>query len=408
MVTKYDVFYVIGTKGMIKAADIVKALNKEKKEYRAIFNYVMELDKEGYIERDETIKVIHNEKSKKLFRLISFCISNNINYNLLFKENMLEFIQKAAKKEFFTIKNIKIHPQTFKFYTDILMKYGFLLLISKKPLKYKLLKHHFIIDLMKFFNMKIEFYTSKKKSYIKEIEKELRKYRRNLKLHYTVIQDLEKKEEVNFIHYSLNLEGIPLTLPETQKLILKKIVPEEHKLESIQAVTNYKKAVDLMMASAKLKVKLDLPLILKYHKIAMDHIHGAGEIRKQNVRIKLNPNFKTCDWKLIHVKLNELMEKYNEFISKKKNTEEVIKFASYFHNEFQRIHPFIDGNSRTSRLLMLHILRSHSIPVLDLPLGYFDLYLDLTKRSEKRDDEAFNTLIEELVLMNLKKINLSF
>ena len=57
---------------------------------------------------------------------------------------------------------------------------------------------------------------------------------------------------------------------------------------------------------------------------------------------------------------------------------------------------------------MLHILRSQSIPVLDLPLGYFDLYLDLTKRSEKRDDESFNTLIEELVLMNLKRINLSF
>lgn len=408
MVSKYDVFYVIGTKGTIKAADIVRALNKSKDEYRAIHNHVMELDKEGYIERDDKIKVINNERSKKLFRLISFCVSNNMNYNLLFKENMLEFIQKAAKKEFFTIKNIKIHPQTFKLYTDILMRYGFLLLISKKPLKYKLLKHHFLIDLMKFFKMKIEFYIPKKKSYIKEIEKELRKYRRNLKLHYTVIQDLEKKEEVNFIHYSLNLEGIPLTLPETQKLILKKVVPEKHKLENIQAVTNYKKAVDLMIASARLKVKLDMPLILRYHKLAMDHIYGAGEIRKQNVRIKLNPNFKTCDWKLIHVKLNKLMEKYKEFISEKRNTEEVIKFASYFHNEFQRIHPFIDGNSRTSRLLMLHILRSNGIPVLDLPLGYFDLYLDLTKRSEKRDDESFNTLIEELVLMNLKRINLSF
>jgi len=408
MVSKYDVFYVIGTKGTIKVADIVRALHKTKNEYKTIHNYVMELDKEGYIERDEKIKVINNERSKKLFRLISFCVSNNMNYNLLFKENMLEFIRKAAKREFFTIKNIKIHPQTFKIYTDILMKYGFLLLISKKPLKYKLLKHHFLIDLMKFFKMKIAFYIPKKKSYIKEIEKELRKYRRNLKLHYTVVQDLEKKEEVNFIHYSLNLEGIPLTLPETQKLILKKVVPEEHKLENIQAVTNYKKAIDLMIASARLKVKLDLPLILRYHKIAMDHIHGAGEIRKQNVRIKLNPNFKTCDWKLIPVKLNELMENYNEFISDKRNVEEIIKFASYFHNEFQRIHPFIDGNSRTSRLLMLHILRRNGIPVMDLPLGYFDLYLDLTKRSEKRDDESFNTLIEELVLMNLKRINLSF
>jgi Fic family protein len=286
------------------------------------------------------------------------------------------------------------------------MKYGLLLLISKKPLKYKLLKHHFIFDLMEFFKKEIKFYQPKKKSYIKEIEKELRIYKRNLKLNYNIIQDIENKEEVNFIHYSLNLEGIPLTLPETQKLILDKIVPEKHKLEHIQATTNYKKAVDLMTHKTKSKVKLDLQLILEYHKTAMNHIHGAGELRKQNVKIRLNPNFKTCDWRLIPTKLNNLLEDYNKFISRKNNVNDIIKFASFFHNEFQRIHPFIDGNSRISRLLMLHILRRNGIPVLDLPLGYFDLYLDLTKRSKKRDDVSFNTLIEELVLINLKKINL--
>ena len=407
MVSKYDVFYIIGIKGAVRTAGIVEALHKPKREYKTIFNYVMELEKKGYIERNGTIKVIHNEKSKKLFRLISFCIDNRINYNLMFKETMLEFIKKAAKKEFFTIKDMKIHSQTFNFYTSALTKHGFLLIISRKPLKCKLLRHHFLIDLMEFFNKKLEFYVSKQGSFINEIKKELNKYKRNLKINYSIIQELEKKEEVNFIHYSLNLEGNPLTLPETQKLILEKIVPEEHKLETIQEVTDYKKAVDLMIANAKNKVKLDLPLILEYHKIAMSHIHGAGEIRKQNVRINLNPNFKACEWRLISLKLNELIEKYKEFISEKRSVEEAIRFASFFHNEFQRIHPFIDGNSRISRLLMLHILRSYGIPALDLPLGYFDLYLDLTKRSTKRDDEAFNYLIEEIVLMDLKRINIA-
>jgi Fic family protein len=82
-----------------------------------------------------------------------------------------------------------------------------------------------------------------------------------------------------------------------------------------------------------------------------------------------------------------------------------MKFASYFHNEFQRIHPFIDGNSRTSRLLMLHILRSANIPMLDLPLGYFDIYMDLTKRSKMRDDETFRYVIEEMVYFSLKRMN---
>ena len=134
MVSKYDVFYIIGIKGAVRTAGIVEALHKPKREYKTIFNYVMELEKKGYIERNGTIKVIHNEKSKKLFRLISFCIDNRINYNLMFKETMLEFIKKAAKKEFFTIKDMKIHSQTFNFYTSALTKHGFLLIISRKPL----------------------------------------------------------------------------------------------------------------------------------------------------------------------------------------------------------------------------------------------------------------------------------
>ena len=42
---------------------------------------------------------------------------------------------------------------------------------------------------------------------------------------------------------------------------------------------------------------------------------------------------------------------------------------------------------------------------MDIPLGYFDLYLDLTKRSKKRDDNEFQLLVQELVLFNLKKLN---
>jgi hypothetical protein len=53
----------------------------------------------------------------------------------------------------------------------------------------------------------------------------------------------------------------------------------------------------------------------------------------------------------------------------------------------------------------LHILRSHDIPVLDLPIGYFDLYLDLTKRAKQRDDEAFLQIIEEIIFFSLKRLN---
>ncbi len=405
MVSKYDVFYVIASEGEIRPKDIAEAMNKPESEYTAIFNHVIKLEKEGYVRRDRAVKVVPKSNSKKLFELISFCIKSRINYNLVLKKTMIKFILKAARKEFFTNDDVGVHPHTFSLYVNALSKYGLLFVMSRKPLKCKLLRHHFFKELAGFFGKKIEFYTEVKRSLTPEIEKELRKYRRNLRIEYAAVEDIEKKKEADYIYSSLNLEGNPLTLPETQKLILENILPEKRKLEHIQETTNYRKAVDLMMGNAKKKVKLDLGLILEYHKAAMSHVFGAGKIRKHNVRIKFNPDFKTCDWNLVPLRLDDLLEKYKEFENEKRRVEDVIRFASFFHNEFQRIHPFTDGNSRISRLLMLHILRGHGIPVLDLPLGYFDLYLNLTKRSTKRDDESFNYLVEEIILMNLKGIN---
>lgn len=405
MVSEYDVFYVIATKGELRIIDIVNVLNKTKKDYWHISNLVRSLKQKGYIERKNAVKILHNEKSEKLFNLISFCINNAMNYNLLFKESMLSFIRKASKKELFTIKNVQIHPQTFNFYTQTLEKYGFLLKLSRKPLKCKLLRHHFLFDLSSFFGKELVFYKSHLHSFINEIKKALKKYNQLHKLHYTVLETLKNKDEINFIYSSLNLEGNPLTLPETQKLLIEEVIPAKHKFAHLQEVTNYKKAVNLMIANAERKTLLNMPLILEYHKIAMTHISEAGKMREQNVIIKQNPNFKTADFHNINSKLNSLMKKYVEFESKKRALEEIISFAAFFHNEFQRIHPFIDGNSRLSRLLMLHVLRSHNIPLLDLPIGYFDLYLDLTKRSSQRNDNLLKYLIEELILMNLKKIN---
>ena len=318
---------------------------------------------------------------------------------------MLLFLEKASKKEFFTNDDIKIHSETFKFYTDALSKYGFLIIISKNPLKCKLLKSNFIIRLLKYFKKDTTFYIQKYRSHVPDIRRELKKYRHNTKISAVSLKNIEKVREAGFIYSSLNLEGNPLTLPETEKLLIENVVPEKQRLDSIEETINYKAAMDAMIINSKNRLLLKLDVILAYHTMAMSKKDFAGKLRKENVYIKANPKFVTSDWKDVEKKLNILMDKYTIFESTKRDVAETITFAAYFHNEFQRIHPFIDGNSRISRLLMLHILRMHNLPVLELPIGYFDSYLDLTKRSTRRDDEQFNYLIEEIVLTNLKNLN---
>lgn len=405
MVSKYDVFYIIASKGGCKIADIAESMGKPGDEYQNIFNKALELEKEGYIERADLVRVLHNRKTKELFELISFCTHNGINYNLFFKDNMLHFIEKAAKKEFFSNKDVKVHPATFKQYAEILDRYGLLLIASRKPFRCKLLRHHFLVKLLSFFGFNPRFYDPKKRDLIKDLRKEISIFNKKSKGSFSILENINKNDEVKFIYLSLSLEGNPMTLPDTQKLINENIVPSKYRIEDIEETIYYRKAVELMIINAKKRFHLSLPLILEYHRIAMSQMPNSGTLRNQNVMIRKNPDFDTSDWKDIQNRLDKLLEEYNIFEAKKNDIRETIRFASLFHNEFQRIHPFIDGNSRISRLLMLHILRSHGLPVLDISLGYFDSYLDLTKRSRKRDDESFFFLVQEMTLMGLKRMN---
>ena len=91
MVSKYDVFYVIAKKGETSISEIVKKLNKDKEDYQNIFNKVFVLEKEKYVVRKKTIQIVNEPKPIQLFNLISFCIHNSINYNILFKQNMLNY-----------------------------------------------------------------------------------------------------------------------------------------------------------------------------------------------------------------------------------------------------------------------------------------------------------------------------
>jgi len=162
-----------------------------------------------------------------------------------------------------------------------------------------------------------------------------------------------------------------------------------------------------MLKDAQQGRSLTKEAILEYHKLAMDHKPKiAGIIRDYPVHIDKNPNFKVARVLEIKPKLNKLLEKYDRFLKKKKTSiKEIINFSSYFHNEFQYIHPFGDGNSRTTRLITFHLLHSKGIPMLDIPFGLLDEYLSYTKGSKKRDDKKLFENLQKTILFNLKKIN---
>jgi len=409
MVTKYDIFELMyKNRAPMKPVEVVKEFNKSEEDYHAIHKQLRELVALGLFRKTKYgFEVEMARKAENLYEIIQHCLKNNVSYNYLLDKNFAAFLSKALQKEEITSKDADTHPRTFKKYIEILNRFGLVLVISRKPLRVKIFYNILLNNLLVYFGYKHEVIAESSHIYDKEIERELNIFKRLRKKDEVLYRKVVKEFEISFIYHSLSLEGNPITLSETFKILQDKIIPSNLKSLDVDEVKNYQDAILQMLQDSSQKKILNIASVLNYHRIAMRHIPNiAGKIRTEEVYIKGNPNFKITKAKSIKKELDVLFEDYDKFVKKEKlSLKEVLNFAVYFHNEFQHIHPFIDGNSRTTRLITFHLLQSKDIPIFDIPFGLLDEYLGYTKGSKKREDKKLFQTLQKVILWNLKKIN---
>ena len=409
MVTKYDIFeFAYTNRHPLKPIEVAKKFRKNESEYDNIHRMLKELVQEGLLTKTNYgFQAKKSDKANLLYQIIFHCLRNGINYNNLLNAGLAKFLNRALQIKEVTSKDVNLHSLTLRKYVDILYKNGLLLIISEKPLKVKVFYNVLLNNLLVYFGYKHRVITEDTASYLKEIEKELVKFKKLKRENEIKYQQIIDDFEVSFIHHSLSLEGNPITLNETKIILKDKIIPANLKSKDIDEIKNYQKALLQMLKDSLDRKPLTLQTILNYHYLAMQHDQDiAGKIRKVEVHISGNPNFKITKAERIEKEFEELIKKYNDFIKKEKaGLKEIIAFAVYFHNEFQHIHPFEDGNSRTTRLITFHLLQSKNIPILDIPYGLLDEYLSYTKGSRAREDKKLLSNLQKVILFNLKKIN---
>jgi len=409
VVTKYDIFEIVyKNKAPMKPIEVVKKLNKDKREYHVIHKHLRLLAMEKILIKNKYgFQAETNEKADLLYRLIYYCLKNGINYNLILDSNFAKFISRALQKEEINSKNADLNSRTLKNYVDILNKYGLVLIISEKPLKIRVFYNALFNNLLVYFGYKHSVIVETTKDYLGEIDKELSTYRKLKKKNEFGFNKIVNEFKVSFIYHSLSLEGNPITLPDTLKILKDEIIPANLRSIDVDEIKNYQQAIIQMFKDANERKILSVQSILDYHRIAMAHKPEiAGKIRQIPVHIKGNPDFTVAKPELIKKDMEMLFDKYNDFIKRKNvSIREILQFAAYFHNEFQHIHPFEDGNSRTTRLITFYLLQSLDVPIFDIPFGMLDEYVSLTKGSRKREDEKLFRSLQKIILYNLKKIN---
>jgi len=399
MVTEYDVF-----RELLKRKKIVEIAEALKQDYAVIYSKIKLLNEVVSKEKNQYYVNVNNPKAYLLAKIIEYCVRHELNYNFFLNETTAKIIEIALNKETVSIKDYKdFNKTTLKKYLDRLTKYNFIIIKSRKPFVFSVLRNNLFIDIVNYFGgkVKVEKFVLEE-SIFKKIENELKKYKQ-LSKRRIYIKNIEEELKFDFIHSTTYLEGNTLTLEETIKLLKHGIYPKKD-FDDILEVKNMNLAIDYLFDN--LDKKLDLNWILDVHRIIMQGLHEYnGKIRNDHVRILGNPNFDICDVKILKPNLDEFIKKFNSKFIKCKSVKDRIIFGGWIHNEFQHIHPFFDGNSRTTRILVNYCLINFGFPLINIYESSKDEYLSLTKLSKERNDENFIIFLSKIILDNMIKIN---
>lgn len=160
------------------------------------------------------------------------------------------------------------------------------------------------------------------------------------------LSSYEKDFELRFTHNSTAIEGNTLTLMETKVLLEDGVSVGGKELREIYEVVNHQKAYNYVKKCISENKPLTENTVKDLRSILTENIIIGGIYRNQEVRIT-GAGFTPPAGNEMYVQIKNFYEDLNY-----KNNLNPIELAAWTHAEFVRIHPFIDGNGRTGRLLM--------------------------------------------------------
>ncbi len=174
--------------------------------------------------------------------------------------------------------------------------------------------------------------------------------------------EVERLTEEFIIEYTYNsnaIEGNTLTLRETD-LVLRGLTIDRKPLKDHMEAVGHKEAFDFVRDLVKKQIPLSESIIKQIHYLVLaDKREDRGVYRRVPVKI-MGAKHEPVQPYLIQPKLEQLLADYRN------DTDHIIPRLARFHIEFEGIHPFIDGNGRTGRLLVNLELMKAGYPPIDI------------------------------------------
>jgi len=223
------------------------------------------------------------------------------------------------------------------------------------------------------------------------LEKKIKYEQNKSKIDAVTLSSYEKDFELRFTHNSTAIEGNTLTLMETKVVLEDGVSIGGKELREIYEVINHKKAYGYVKKCISENKPLTENIVKDLHAILTENIIVGGIYRSQEVSIS-GAGFTPPAGNEMYMQIKGFYEDI-----KSKSDLNPIELAAWTHAEFVRIHPFIDGNGRTSRLLMNYQLMLQGfLPVSIDKEKRLDYYNALEQYAVNGDLKPFADFIAEL------------
>lgn len=208
--------------------------------------------------------------------------------------------------------------------------------------------------------------------------------------------------ELEYTYNSNKIEGNTLTLQETNLIINEGLTISGKTMREHLEAVNHKDAIHFIKDLIDKQVELTEAVVLQLHGIILRGIQGNGAGKYRNIQVNINDSeHKPPQAYLVPKQMEELLIWY----SANKSILHPVALAAEMHQQLVSIHPFVDGNGRTSRLLMNLILLRYGYVIANIKgdqasrLAYFEA---LERSRTEENKESFHKLVAETVLVDLE------
>lgn len=204
---------------------------------------------------------------------------------------------------------------------------------------------------------------------------------------------VDQNEVPESVYNSNAIENSTLTLKETEKILLERELSRNVSLREVYEAKNLARVVDYTRNKSK-EEEISKSIILLIHQMLIGGIDDniAGRFRIQGEYVRVGTHIAPAP-----EKVEQMIESIIIDFTSNHNSYFIDKIAK-FHLEFEKIHPFCDGNGRIGRVLMNYQLLRLGFPRIIIRDKEKQQYYDAFKAYEQSNNSK---LMEKVIALSL-------